>query len=192
MPCPVPGGIWSDDLWAGAAQRGLSCVQAVELQRCSRGACCALARHVAYVPTVWTQYLHVSSGASPACVQCARNGLALLGWKPLSSWESPVPEAAGEWFQLWEHQWACVNWFLCDSWLIPHPIAQSSWLVSCLASGLHFGTSGTALPISTTVCGRMMMLERNRIPVLCSSLKRCCKCRTFVSAALNIWVVTFK
>lgn len=129
MPCPVPGGIRSDDLWAGAAQRGLSCVQAVELQRCSRGACCALARHVAYVPTVWTQYLHVSSGASPACVQCARNGLALLGWKPLSSWESPVPEAAGEWFQLWEHQWACVNWFLADS------SPNSTELLACLMSG---------------------------------------------------------
>lgn len=141
---------------------------------------------------VWTQYLHVSSVDSPACVQCARNGLALLGWKPLSSWESPVPEAAGEWFQLWEHWWACVSWFLCDSWLIPHPIAEDSWLVSWLASGLHFGTSGTALPVSATVCGKMRMLERNRIPVLCSSLKRCCTCRTFVSAALDICVVTFK
>lgn len=78
---------------------------------------------------VWTQYLHVSSVDSPACVQCARNGLALLGWKPLSSWESPVPEAAGEWFQLWEHWWACVSWFLADS------SPNSRGLLACLMAG---------------------------------------------------------
>lgn len=70
----------------------------------------------------------------------------------------------------------------------PKWLAESSWLVSCLASGLHFRTSGTALPVSATVCGKMRIWERNRIPLLCTPLKCCCKCRTFASAALNIWV----
>lgn len=78
-------------------------------------------------------------------------------------------------------------WNTQPKWLL-----ESSWLVSCLARGLHFRTSGTALPVSATVCGKMGIWERNRNPLLCTSLKWCCKCRTFVSVALNIWVVTFK
>lgn len=173
---------------------GLSCsVGAVthagcgELRRCSHEACCALARRVAYVPinvnliSAWQWWW-----LSCMCATC-QEWLGIT-WME-TSFISRVTCFRGSWGVIPALS-APVSW--CK--LIPvgntRPkwLAESSWLASCLASGLHFRTSGTALPVSATVCGKMRIWERNRIPLLCTSLKCCCKCRTFASAALNIWV----
>lgn len=127
------------------------------LRRCSPEPCCALARCMAYVPSnvnlisTWHWWW-----LSCMCATCQEwLGIAWME----ASFILRVTCFRGSWGVIPALS-APVS--LCKlipvSNTQPKWLVESSWLVSCLASGLHFRTSGTALPVSVIVakwgCGR--------------------------------------